>query len=65
MVAAIIAAGDLPIAFVTLGFVASSTLLFASRATRCAASAPSRIAIDLIVGAAFRSPVPVFTRGSA
>jgi hypothetical protein len=65
-VALITALLALPIAFVTAGFVASSTLLFAIASTTLRAQALNRraIAIDLSVGAAFSIALfLLFTRG--
>jgi hypothetical protein len=56
----------LPIAFVTAGFVASSTMLFAIASTTLRAQSLSvrAIAIDLSVGAAFSIALfLLFTRG--
>ena len=56
----------LPMVFVTIGFVASSTLIFAIAATalRARQLTARTIAIDLLVGAAFSMALFfLFTRG--
>lgn len=67
MVAAIIAGlVVLPMVFITLGFIAASTLLFATVAVALRGDAPSArsVAFDLTVGAAFSIVLfLVFTRG--